>query len=153
MFRYVFEDSVEVTAPAKEVYRFFEDMDRNYLNWHPDHKLFEWRKGTGLKVGTQFYFEELINGKLLKKKVVFTQLIPNRYIEFTMTNRFYRIFVRRMTFNIDPTSAGSRFTARIYLHGVGPIGRFLNRKDMAAVRKHMYEEGINLKRILEQQQF
>ena len=31
MFRYVFEDSVEVTAPAKEVYRFFEDMDRNYL--------------------------------------------------------------------------------------------------------------------------
>jgi len=81
-----FEDKILIHAPCQEVYAFFENMKENYLDWHPEHNCFEWRKGEGLAVGNEFYFEEEIGGQLLKKKTRFTEIIPNQYIEFKMVN-------------------------------------------------------------------
>ena len=145
-----FEDSIFIDASCEKVYQFFEKMDQNYLKWHPEHFGFEWRKGRGLKEGIVFYFEEEIGGQLLKKETAFTRIIPNRYIEFTMVNWFYRLFIPKMTFIFGPQGNGCLFTAQVFLRGVGPIGSWAHRKEFAAVRQHMKEEGENLKQIIEQ---
>ena len=146
----IFEDSIQINSSCAQVFHFFENMDKNYLNWHPEHLLFEWRKGKSLKERNVFYFEEEIGGQLLEKETVFTKIIPNQYIEFKMVNWFYRWFIPKMTFIFEEKENGCLFTAQVFLRGIGPLGKWLHRKEFAAVKKHMEEEGINLKRIIEQ---
>lgn len=146
-----FEDSIFIKATCEEVYHFFEKMEENYLKWHPEHLRFEWRKGRDLKEGNVFYFEEEIGGQLLKKETHFTDIIPNRYIEFKMVNWFYRWFIPKMTFVFTPEKEGCVFTGQVFLRGIGPLGKWAHRKEFAAVRQHMKEEGENLKQIIERQ--
>ncbi len=124
-------------------------MDKNYLQWHPEHLVFEWRQGNGLVLGNVFYFEEKIGGQLLKKETRFTKIIPNQYIEFKMVNWFFRWFIPKMTFIFEEKENGCLFTAQVFLRGIGPIGKWAHRKEFAAVQKHMKEEGINLKNLIE----
>ncbi len=144
-----FEDSIFIEAPSEKVFAFFELMEENYLRWHPEHRKFEWRKGNGLAVNNVCYFEEEIAGQLLKKETRFTQIVPYRYIEFTMVQRFYRWFIPKMTFVFEPQKDGCVFTGQVFLRGIGPIGKWAHRKEFTAVRQHMKEEGENLKRIIE----
>jgi len=144
-----FEDRIIIAAPPEKVYAFFEQMETNYLDWHPEHRAFEWRKGKGLAEGNVFYFAEEIGGEMLKKETRFTRIEPPHYIEFTMVNWFFRWFIPKMTFIIEPVAGGCEFTAQIFLRGVGPLGRWAHRKEFAAVRQHMKEEGQNLKTLLE----
>ncbi|MEO1451458.1 MAG: hypothetical protein AAFV07_18145, partial [Bacteroidota bacterium] len=85
----------------------------------------------------------------LKKETRFTQIFPNRYIEFTMVNWFFRLFIPRLSFQMDPSENGCLFTATVVLRGFGPIGKWAHRKEFIAVKQHMKEEGQNLKRIIE----
>ncbi len=147
-----FEDQTYIDAPCEKVYSFFEEMDSNYLRWHPEHKKFEWRKGTGLQTGNVFYFEEEIAGEYLKKETRFTQIIPNRYIEFTTVNWFFRWFIPKMTFIFEPQGKGCMFTGQVFLRGFGPIGKWAHRKEFIAVKQHMKEEGENLKKLIEQRE-
>lgn len=148
-----FEDSIYIDAPPEKVYGFFEHMDENYVNWHPDHICFEWRKGQGLSKGNVFYFEERIAGEVLKKETRFTEIRPNRYIEFTMVNWFYRLFIPKMTFITEPQGNSCVFTGQVFLRGIGPLGRWSHRKEFAAVKQHMKEEGENLKRMIKEIKF
>ncbi len=141
-------DSVWIRTSAESVSAFFESMENHYLEWHPAHRLFRWERGRGLHEGVEFYFEETIGGKLMKKRVVFTHLVPGRHIEFTFKNRLLRLFLPRMSFQIDPEDDGVRVTAEIYVR-TGPLGAWLNRREFDAVRQHMREEGENLKAMLE----
>ena len=141
-------DTIWIRSTPEKVFAFFETMDANYLRWHPDHRLFRWEEGRGLQEGIVFYFEEVIGGKLLKKRVVFTRIEPNRHIEFTFKNRLLRLIVPRLSFHMDPEGDGFRLTAEIHVR-TGPIGAWLNRREFTAVRQHMREEGENLKHLLE----
>ncbi|MDX1375794.1 MAG: hypothetical protein R3357_09550 [Burkholderiales bacterium] len=145
----ILRDRIEVRASPASVFWFFERMHAHYLQWHPDHKLFRWTKGSGLKPGTEFYFEEVIAGKLLKKNVVFTRIDPGAHIEFAPTFFLMRAILPRMLFRIEPRAPGALVvTAEIHLR-MGPLAVRLNRKMLAAVREHMRVEGINLKRMVE----
>lgn len=144
-----FADAIAIDAPAEAAWAFFEAMGENYTTWHRDHLRFEWRKGRGLSVGNVFYFEERIAGKLQRKTVVITKVRPARYFEFQPTNRVFRFFMPRLSFAFEPDGAGHRFRAEIDLHGIGPIGARLNRREFDAVSLHMSEEGRNLKALLE----
>ena len=64
-----FHETILIQAAPEQVFAFFEAMDANYLRWHPAHRLFRWQQGQGLKEGVIFYFEEVIGGKLMKKRV------------------------------------------------------------------------------------
>lgn len=145
-----FHDTTWIRAAPEQVFAFFEAMDANYLRWHPAHRLFRWERGQGLEEGVVFYFEEVIGGKLMKKRVEFTRIELNRHVEFTFANRILRLILPRLLFHIEPEAGGARFTAEIHLR-TGPIGAWLNRREFAAVQQHMREEGENLKRILEAQ--
>lgn len=142
------ENSIFIAASPEKVYSFFKEIDSNYLNWHPEHLKFEWVKGKGLEVGTVFYFEEEIGGKLLKKEARYTKIIPHRYIELKLTNRFYRLFLPKITFRFEQKENGFLFIQQVFVR-IGPIGRWLNRKEFAAVKKHQKEECENLKKIIE----
>lgn len=142
----VLRDSIEVNAPVARLFEFFEGMTQErYLRWHPDHKLFRWTAGQGIRRGNRFYFEEVIAGKLLKKSVEFTRIEEDRHIEFAPTFLPMRLFMPRLVFRAELTGRGTFcFIAEIHLR-VGPIGARLNKREFDAVREHMRIEGINFK--------
>lgn len=146
--RMILQETTNVKAPPKEVYRFFEEMEGNYERWHPDHITYRWTEGIGMEQGTEAYFEERIAGKLQKKTVTFVEVTPDRYIEFKPTSLLVGLLMPHISFTIDARSDGCELTQRIKVR-TGPIGARLNKREFDAVRTHMREEGENLKRILE----
>jgi hypothetical protein len=148
----VLRDSIEVHAPVRTMFAFFEGMsNERYLAWHPDHKVFRWTAGRGVKLGHRFYFEEIIAGKLLKKSVEFTRIEPEGHIEFAPTFWLMRLFLPRLVFRAEVASPSVfRFVAEIFLR-VGPLGARLNKREFDAVREHMRIEGVNFKRYAEGQ--
>jgi hypothetical protein len=144
----VLRDSITVDAQPHNVFQLFNEMETLYVSWHPDHVRFRWVSGRGVKEGNTFYFEEYIAGKLLRKTVVFTRVIPNRHIEFAPTFWLMRLFLPRMVFLIEPTDHGCRFTAEIHLR-MGPLAQHLQRKELAAIREHMRVEGENIQRLIQ----
>lgn len=145
------EDRILINAPASRVFAFFDNMERNYTDWHPDHVCFEWRKGHGVAVGNTFYFEEKIGGQHMKKQVVFTTVERDRRMDFAPVNRLIRLIMPRLTFETRPVPEGTEFVAQIVLR-VGHLAQWLNRKEFDAVRQHMAEEGRTLKHIMEEEQ-
>lgn len=149
----ILQESIKIKAKPKAIFQFFEEMEHNYSRWHLHHVLFRWVSGRGVQEGNVFYFEEYIAGKLLKKRVVFTRVEPCRHIEFAPTFWLLKLFLPRLVFRIerdveqDPDEC--MFVAQIQLR-MGPLAARLNKRELDAVRKHMKEEGENVKRILEQ---
>jgi hypothetical protein len=148
-YSFRFEDRIPIAAPPEAGFAFFQDMEANYLRWHPDHLGFEWRKGRGIVPGTVIWFRERIAGKVLEKEVRITDLVPDRFFAFEPVGRLTRAFLPRMSFAFHPDAGGFVFEAEVHLRGVGPLGRRLNRREFDAVERHMDEEGRNLKALLE----
>jgi hypothetical protein len=147
----ILKDSIKIRARPETIFRFFEEMENNYLHWHPDHVLYRWKSGRGVKEGNVFYFEEYITGKLLKKRVVFTRVIPGQHIEFAPTFWLMRLFLPRMLFRIVQETDGCRFVAEVHLR-MGPLAQRAHKKELEAVRQHMKVEGENIKCIVERQE-
>ena len=144
----ILKDSTWIRADPDQVFAFFEHMKRNYLRWRPDHLSFEWLSGRGVREGVVFGFEERIAGKKIRKEVVFTRVEPRRHMEFAPTSRLLSLLLPRLVCRVEPEGDGVRFDAEIHVR-TGPIGAWLNRKEFNAVRRHMAEEGRNLKALLE----
>jgi hypothetical protein len=146
----ILRDSIDVRAPLATFFAFFEGMsNERYLGWHPDHKLFRWTDGRGVKAGNRFHFEEVIAGKMLKKSVMFTRIEPDHHIEFAPTFWLMRLFLPRLVFRAEIVNPDTyRFVAEIFLR-VGPLGARLNKREFDAVREHMRIEGVNFKRFAE----
>ena len=148
-YDFAFEDSIAIAAPPSAGFACFENMEANYVPWHPNHLKFEWRNGRRLAVGNEFYFEERIAGKLQRKLTRITEVRPDRYFAFTMVNPVFRFFLPHLSFGFEPDGDGMVFRAELRLHGIGPLGRRLNKREFDAVQVHMAEEGRNLKALLE----
>ena len=142
--------STRVEASPSDVFRSFEGMEENYARWHPDHIRFLWLDGGSLEAGSKAHFEERIGGKYQEKTVRFTEVDPDRYIEFKPTSLRVAALMPHVSFTIDPRPDGCSVTQRITVR-TGPVGAWLNRREFDAVRQHMEEEGANLKRILEEE--
>jgi hypothetical protein len=148
-------DSIEIKTTPEKVFNFFFHLvdDETYRAWHPDdHVAFRWIKGRPWEEGSVGYAEEYIHGKLHKLKFVITKLIPNRLIEYAPTSWFLRIYFPKNRFTVEPKQGACIFTAQGTIR-VGWLIRILAKKrlerGLSSVRKHMKEEGENLKRILE----
>lgn len=144
----ILEETTSIHSSAEDVYRFFEEMAENYERWHPDHIAFRWVGGDELERGTEAYFEERIGGKTQRKTVRFTEVVPDRYIEFRPTSRLVGLLMPHISFTIAPDREGCELTQRIEVR-TGPVGAWLNRREFDAVRTHMREEGENLRTVLE----
>ncbi len=98
------------------------------------------------------YAEEYIHGKLHKLKFVVTRVVPGKIIEYAPVSRLLRIYFPKNTFTVQPKGDVCIFTAS-GTYRVGWLVKTFARKSLerglSSVRKHMKEEGENLKRILE----
>jgi uncharacterized protein YndB with AHSA1/START domain len=149
------KDSIEIKTTPEKVFDFLVHLvdDESYRAWHPeDHVTLRWIKGEPGKEGSVLYAEEYIHGKLHKLKFLITKVVPNREIEYTPLSRFLRIYFPKNTFTIEPKGDSCVFTATAQLR-VGRIVKALAKNKLeyglSCVKKHMKEEGENLKRILE----
>jgi len=151
----VLSDSIEIETTPEKIFGFFLGIvdDATYRAWHPeDHVTFRWVKGEPWREGSVAYAEEFIHGKLHKFRFLVNRVVPNREIELVPFSRLLRVFCPYNRFSIEPRDGSCLFTASGVLR-VGRLGRSLMGKKLdqglAGVRKHMREEGKNLKRILE----
>jgi hypothetical protein len=152
------EDSIEIKVPPEKVFDFLVHIvdDESYRTWHPDdHVAFLWIKGQPWTEGSAASAEEYIHGKLHRLKFLVTRVVPNREIEFVPLSRLLRIYAPGNTFTIEPKGDGCVFTAAGSLR-IGRIAKVFAKdrieRALSSVKKHMKEEGENLKRILESQE-
>jgi hypothetical protein len=152
----VLTDSVEIGVAPEKVFDFFLQIvdDASYRAWHPaDHVAFRWIKGNPWDEGSVAYAQEYLHGKLHKLKFRVSKVVPNREVVYTPVSRLLRIFFPENRFEIEHSGDGCIFTAKGHFR-FGQIAKALAKRKLEvgllSVRKHMKEEGENLKRILEE---
>ena len=148
--RIILRHEIKIDAPPEAVYAFFEDLEKNYIKWHPDHIVFRWVEGDGLAEGSVAYSEQRIHGKVHKLQARFTKVIPAQRVEFEWVGRIARLFAPRNVWLFEAAYGGCRFIAESDLR-LDWISSRLKRvqKGLAAGRQHLAEEGENLKRLVE----
>lgn len=151
----VLTDSVEIAVPPEKVFEFLVGIvdDASYRAWHPDdHLAFRWIRGAPWEEGSVAYAEEYLHGKLHKVKFRVDKVVPQREIVYAPPSRILRIFFPENRFEIRPSERGCIFTAQGHFR-FGRIAKALAKRKLeiglSSVRRHMKEEGENLKRILE----
>lgn len=148
--RVTLRHEIEIAASPESVYAFFERIAENYTRWHPDHIAFRWVKGEGIAEGAVAYSEQRIHGKVHKLPARFTKVIPARLVEFKWVNPIARFFAPRNVWLFEPTDRGCRFVAESDLRlGWGSSRLKHVQEAIASGRKHLAEEGENLKRLME----
>ena len=151
----VLEDSIEIKSNPENIFGFLTSIvdDDSYRAWHnEDHVSFQWLKGRPWEKDSILVAAEYIHGKLHKLKFQITKIVPNQRIEYAPTSRFVRKFFPKNEFIIEPKGDSCQFIAK-GTYRVGKIGKIFFKKSiektLLSVKKHMLEEGENLKKILE----
>lgn len=148
----VLRDSIEIRTTPEEIWEFFIHLEENYKIWHPeDHILFKWTKGSPMESGSSCYGEEILGGELKRLKATIGEVVPNRKIVFRYTFPL-SLVSPGFEWLIEPKGSHSIFTALGYVRCMR-FYRFIARKhvdtSMKVGKKHIREEGENLRRILE----
>jgi len=154
----ILTDSIEIRTAPEKVFEFFLNIvdDASYQAWHPeDHVAFRWIQGVPWQQGSRAYAEEYIHGKLHKFKFLIKEVVPNRKIELVPVSRLLRIYFPCNSFLLEPRDGVCVFTASGLMR-IGRLAKLLAghrlEQGLRSVRKHMKEEGENLKRILEERE-
>ena len=144
-------DSIEIYTTPKQLFAWLGRMPEEYTSWHPDHVACRELQGSILGVGSEIECEEFLHGKLHSMRFRMTKVLPNKRIEFIIEG------MGRGAFEAEAEGDIARFNAELDIGLDAPIiGRlfdfifslFFNRR-IEAMRRHMAEEGRNLKEILE----
>ena len=152
------EDTIIKSGPEK-IWNFLTELhiNGNYKKWHPkDHITHYLIKGDMKRVGSQAYFREHVGDRVLKTKYTLIQSVYPTYLEYEPTFPLSLLNMVRVYFKIEPTAHHeSKLTAYVgYGFRMPFFGRLLDWIvpkffPTESVKKHMYEEGINIKRIIE----
>ena len=149
------QDSIEIKTTPEKIFDFLTHLHEgdNYKTWHPDdHVIIRWIQGKPWQEGSVVYGEEYIHGKLHKLKFLISKVVPNKTIEYTPASRLLRIYFPKNTFAIEQVGDTCVFTATTTLR-IGRLAKIFAGKKLeyglSCVKKHMKEEGENLKSILE----
>ncbi|MFX1320466.1 MAG: SRPBCC family protein [Promethearchaeota archaeon] len=141
-------DSIEINTKPEKIFQWLKNLDNNYKKWHKDHvnsiKLTATRE---LEIGDVFCYEEYLHGELHKLKLKLTNVEENRVIEFK-TLFPASLICPKGSFLIEPKNDNSIFTATLTFR-MGNIFSKFAKSRVEAIKKHMKEEGENLKRLLE----
>lgn len=147
--------SIEIKTTPEKIFAFLTAIvdDRSYRAWHQkDHVSLRWLKGKPWAEGSVLYAEEYLHGKLHKLKFKITKIVPNQKIEYSPVSRLVRKFFPKNEFIIEPQEESCRFIAS-GTYRIGWLGKTFFKKaidrGLAGMKKHMQEEGQNLKKILE----
>jgi len=151
----ILTDSIEVRTTPEKVFNYLTGIvdDESYRAWHnADHVSSRWLKGQPWKAGSVMYAEEYLHGKLHRLEFKVTKVVPNRHIEYVPTSRFLRRYFPKNEFIIKQKGDSCLFVASVTFRAGWIVRTFFKKameNGLSSVRKHMKEEGENLKRILE----
>jgi len=148
-------DSIQIKTTPEEIFGFLTGIvdDETYRAWHrEDHVSFQWLEGEPWAVGSIARAGEYMHGKVHTLKFVVTDVEPNKRIVYAPVSRLLRKFTPYNEFLIEQDGDGCLFTATV-TYSLGRIGRALFGKlidkGMFGAKRHMKEEGENLKALLE----
>ena len=151
----VITDSIRINAAPEAVFDFLTGIVDNetYRAWHTeDHVSFQWLEGEPWAVGSIARAGEYMHGKVHTLKFVVTDVEPNKRIVYGPVSRLLRKFTPYNEFLIEKDGDGCLFTASL-TYRLGRIGKMFLKKSIDkgffGVKKHMKEEGENLKALLE----
>ena len=142
----ILKDSIEIKTTPEKIFDFFVHFEENYLAWHPDHVKSYWI-GKPAKEGSILYCEEYLHKKLHKMKFRITKVELNRKIKYKLSFPM-SVICPKGSFVIEPKGDSCIFTATLSFR-FGWLFSKLAKDRVEAVKKHMKEEGENLKRLLE----
>ena len=144
------QDSIIINQPPEIIYRWFKNnFVKDYKKWHAkDHILAKWVKGKGFEPGSVLYAEEYLGGKIEKLTFKLIRNIPNNLIEYKVLFP-ESVICSGGSFLIEPHGKGSRFTATLTFRFGFILSKFLAKR-VNTLKRHMKEEGENLKKMLEQ---
>jgi len=149
----VIEHSIEINSTAEKVYACLLDIfgsSENYHSWHPDHRDIRWIRGKPFENGSIGYAEQYLHGELHRGKFICTNVVPNSYIEYRPVFPA-SIFIPKLQFIFEmKDNDACIFTARNYLRA-GPLFAKLAKQQIADTKRHISEEGENLKAMVEGQ--
>jgi len=152
-----FKDETIIKASPERVYYFLTHIDKLYKQWHPkDHVFLHAIYGAIDKMGSIVHFFEWINRFPLYLVVQTTKVEKNNYLEYGLVFPFSLLKLGMGSFKIEKIS-DEETKLIAYVEGgyntpiIGPALDFLTRKAISfdAIRKHMKEEGENIKKYLE----
>jgi hypothetical protein len=132
------QDSVEINVPPEAVYDWLMHIVENYRSWHPAHVECMWIKGKSFEIGSVLYTEEYLGDELHKLKFKVTRIKQNKGFEFCILFPG-SIFVPKGEFVIEPTKAGSRFTATLH-YRFGRLLTLFAKKEKEIIEQHQREE-------------
>ena len=144
-------DSIEVKATPEQVFDWLVQRMKDkesYQAWHPEHVDVRWIKGEPLREGSILYAEEYLHGKLHKLKFLITKVVPNKEIEYRPLFPL-SIFSKGNAFLIEPKGENSCIFTATGSFRAGPLFVKFGKSRVEAVKRHMKEEGENLKKALE----
>lgn len=144
------KDSIEIKANPEEIFeglvKVFSSAE-NFKVWHKDHVRCQWLKGKPFEEGSILYVEEYLHNKLHKLKFVVTRLEPGRKIEYKLLFPV-SVICTGGAFTIEPKGETCFFSATLFFR-MGWLFSIFGKNRVDAIKKHMKEEGENLKMILE----
>jgi hypothetical protein len=151
----VVTESIEIKATPERIFSYLTGIvdDESYRALHNAHNVsFRWLEGQPWTVGSTAYAEHYLHGELHKFEFIVTKVVPNRHIEYMPTSRLMRRFFSKKEFVIEENDDRCLFITSETLR-VGWIVRTFFKKHLenglSSTRRHMKEEGENLKMILE----
>ena len=149
--QYIIKSSIEIEIAPEEVWNFFYNIEANYKNWHlKDHNYFHWTKGRPLEIGSKFDSEETVDGHKVRIKGTCVESVKSRKIAFKPSWPV-SFMCPKIEWIIEPRGDTTIFTAQTHykfgkLFLILKKGRAEYMMDIA--KKHMDEEGENLRNIL-----
>ncbi len=143
-------DTIEIGTTPERIFagliRVFSS-DEHFKRWHEDHVKCQWLRGKPFEIGSVLYVEEYLHRGLHKMKFLGTRVEPHRRIEYRLLFPT-SIVCPKGSFIVEPKGDSCDFTALLYIRA-GWLFSTLAGGRVEAIKKHMREEGENLKELLE----
>ena len=144
----ILSDSIEIDTSPEKIWDFFNNIETNYKSWHPgDHIVCRWIKGKPHEIGSIVYAEEILAGKLRKIKMRCTNIEVNRMVEY-QTLFPHSIFHPKSIYLFEKKGEKTIFSAINYFR-IPKLFKKIFEPIIVSTKKHISEEGRNLKELLE----
>ncbi len=140
-------DTVDVDVPPDRVWRWLAGLAEHYQDWHPDHVSAVWEQGEPNQIGSVLKVVESLGGHREELRFEMTDMVAPNLMEYRVVG-LHGLLLPGGAFLIASDGDGSMFTASIR-YRFGWVVERLFRRRAAALRAHMREEGVNLKRLVE----
>ena len=146
---YVIKDSIKIEAPPKDVFNWFcNRFTKDYKDWHAgDHILAKWTNGSHMNPGSILYAEEYLGKKIVKLRFKIVEKKQDKSSKYKLLFP-WSLICPGGGFYFEECKGGSIFTATLYFRFWHLLSKIMPTKT-ASLKKHMKEEGENLKKILE----